>query len=573
MDLVELLEDLEWSTPRQVKTKHGLRTVMDLVGEPDQAFWKLWREDREGLKELGIAVANDLDEWTVSWWQDVNSQGVATHVTCAPLPVVERVKNYLDDDGRHVLDPLAYSLLSKPGQRNAVMTLFSVFSAGERFALDASEMGLGKTYHALGLMRSIGLNFGVVCPANVVTKWENTCMEPFDLVPEFVMSWERLRLGGHPDFCERIRMARGGDKFQWHAVSPVVLIFDEIHNAANEKSLNAALFRAALDNPNVFSVGLSGTMANDPTGMRDLGHALGLHSGHDFWRWAKANGCRESFWGALEFTKNRTKAFQFLASMHSHIFPRHGCRLLKSELKGVADLPPHDIFVTPVDSTKELSDVLAAFLGEIKTAREEDKERAESRADRRKKKNEEDDGDGEVKVSGAVISIRDRQRAELLLVPYVCEQAREALNEGQSVPIFCEFDGTLHALGEELKDISPMFYNGSVSATDKRENLRRFQSNTANLLLLNLAAGSESIDLHDLSGIHPRYSIIFPTFRAKKLLQACARIDRTGKKSRSQVELVFLTTLIHRAMMKAVQRRLDNLSLLNDGELSTLRLV
>lgn len=577
MDLLEALEDLEWSSPRRVNTKHGARDVQDLL-DVGQEFWKLWREYKEEMKELGISAARDLDDWEVQWWR-VPGEMTPTLANLQTarrmaLPTVAKVKNYLDVDGSLALEPLAYSLLNKPGQRAAAATLFHVLTNGENFALDASEMGLGKTYHALGVARSLAMNVGIVCPANVVGKWQDTCMEPFDILPEFVVSWERLRLGGFSDYCDRRPLAKGGATFIWHAVAPVLLILDEIHVAASDKSLNAAIFRAALDNENIFTLGLSGTMANDPTGMKDLGRAVGLHKGHDFWRWAKDNGCRENFWGALEFTKNRTKAIQILSAMHAHIFPRHGCRLLKSEFKGLDDMPPHDIFVTPVDASKDLSDTLAAFLGEVKEARAGDKERAETRAERRKKKRGEDDGDDdEAQVSGGVISIRDRQRAELLLVPYVAEQAREALAEGQSVPIFCEFDGTLHALGSELKDLTPLYYNGSVSATSKREALRQFQTNTATLILLNLAAGAESIDLHDLSGIHPRYSIIFPTFRAKKLLQACARTHRTGKKSMSQVELVFLTSPLHRGIMKAVQRKLDNLSLLNDGELSPLTIL
>lgn len=570
-DLIDDLQAMDWGDSRTVNTTRGPRTVQDLGEDSLGDFWQLWRKSKEDMKELGIAVSKDdmTGEYDISWW---TTPGSIPAVPKRPkLTPGVKVLNHLEDDGWGVLDVLDPDLfaLMKPGQRKLVMTHFSVFQAGHPFSLDASRMGEGKTYIALCLMRLIGYNFGVVCPASVITKWESTCIDVFNLEPEFIQSWEKIRLGSCPDFCERIPMGRGGDKFRWNAISPVCLIFDEVHTATGEKSLSGAVLDAAIDNPHIFSLGLSGTAADDPTAMKVLGRALGLHDGSDFWKWAKQNGCREGFYGGLEFTKNRTMAYEYLGGIHRHIFPHRGGRLLESDAKDGSKRPPHEVFVTPVDVPPKLPESLGQFLEEVQMARDSDDDNAKTRAGRRKARIS---ADVSPDPSAAVSAIRDRQEAELKLVPYVADRTLQAVAEGKSVALFCVHDGTLHALASMLPPDQVLYFNGAVSAADKTESLRQFQANVRPIIILNLAAGAASIDLHDLSGIHPRHSIIFPSFRAKLYAQASGRTDREGKLSKSVVELVFLTEDVHTDIMKAVQRKLDNLSMLNDGELSTLRI-
>lgn len=568
-DLRDQLDMMEWGDVRTIPTTNGPRRVQDLVGSPGQDFWKLWRKFKDDMRDLGISVSRDdeTDEFEVSWWQPMSGS-----LPPAPRPKLVpgvQILNHVDDEGQHTLDALAFDIL-KPGQRKMVMTHIGVYDKGFPFSLDASRMGEGKTYIALALMRTLGINFGVVCPANLVTKWTDTAITPFDLEPEFVLSYEKLRLGNCEDFCTRIPMHRAV-KFRWNTSGPVALVFDEVHCCNGDGTLNAGLLEAAVTNPHIFTLGLSGTAADDPTAMRALGRALGLHDGSNFWAWAKENGCREAYFGGLEFTKNRAKAYEYLGNIHRHIFPARGGRLLESDAKDGTKRPPHDVFVTSVDVPDKLPESLTKFIDEVKEARDSDDSRARTRAERRaaRKHEEIDEDEDETTASAAVLAIRQRQIAELKLVPYVVEQTKQAVAEGKSVAVFCVHDGTMHALAGLLDD--PLFYNGSMSGHDKTEALRQFQNHVRPVLLLNLASGSTGLDLHDLSGIHPRHSIIFPTFRAKQYAQASGRTDREGKKSKSVVELVFLSSIIHLHVMQAVQRKLDNLSLLNDGDVSELR--
>lgn len=548
IDIQDQLEELDWSDARAVKGPRGVLQVQTL-NDIDQDFWRLWRSRKAEMQALGVSISKDDEtgDYEASWWH--RPGGPSVPMLRAPLVRIEKVQNVLELDGADTLDPRIYNILT-PRQRKAVMTLYSAYVAGMPSALDASQMGQGKTYIALALAHLLGLNYGVVCPANVVTKWIDTSIAPFDLLPEFVLSYDKARGGkrGEP-FISRIPLAKGETMFRWNALEPVLLIFDEVQSCAAPDSLNAAVLKAAVSNANVFALGLSGTAANDPTEMRVIGEMLGLHRGHDWWSWCMANGCHKGLFGGLEFTKNRQKAIVHLSKIHAHIFPNHGCRLLKVDSKGEGT-PPHDVGVTPVDSESRPK-ILEPYYQAVADAVE-------------------DDGDDALPITE---SLRQAQYDELELVPYVVSQATEALKEGQSVALFANFHGTVKAIGEMLKRFEPLFFTGKTSKDTKQENLRKFQTNSHALIILNLGAGSAGIDLHDTSGIHPRYSIILPTYKARTLLQAIDRTDRLGKLSASTVELPFLTTGIHSRMMKAVQRKLDNLSLLHDGELSELQLI
>lgn len=546
-EIIDLLDPFEWGDVRTVNGPKGPVQVQNMMYEPDNEFWSLWRRYKEEMRRVGISVTRDDDtgEFSVSWWRQ---PGQSVPSIRAVLPAISKVQNVLEDEGVGTLDQFAFDIL-RPRQRKAAMTLFSVYSAGHRFALDASAMGGGKTYISLALMRTLGINFGVVCPANLVTKWTDTCIDPFNLEPEFILSYNMARMGKHDQYISRIPLAKDW-MFRWNCFQPVVLIFDEVHEAGAEDSLNAKMLQAAISNPNIFTIGLSGTVANSPVSLKSIGQAVGLHGGSDWWGWAVKMGCHKNGFGGLEFTRNRQRAIVYMSQIHSHIFPERGCRLLKEESKGDGT-PPHEIFVAQVDAPETFPKALQKYLDDVDEKRE-------------------DDGDDAIALTQQT---RERQEDELLLVPYTVAQIEEALGEEQSVLVFACFEGTLAALSEMLKKHEPMLYKGSTSHQTKKENLRQFQANIKHLLLLNNKSGSQGLDMHDTSGIHPRYSIILPTYDHRILLQAIDRTDRIGKKSVSTVEMPFLTRGTHLKIMRSVQRKIDNLSLLNDGELSGLRLV
>ena len=86
-------------------------------------------------------------------------------------------------------------------------------------------------------------------------------------------------------------------------------------------------------------------------------------------------------------------------------------------------------------------------------------------------------------------------------------------------------------------------------------------------MLVNLAAGNAGISLHDLDGKFPRHSIVCPSWSAINLVQALGRIHRAEGKSPCLQKIVFAAETIEERCCERVQAKLDNLDMLNDGDL------
>ena len=74
MNVHDLLATVEWSHPIQLNTKRGVRLLRK--APIDDAFWKVYKIDRELFKEqlaaAGISMGKFRDEWALSWWSDEN---------------------------------------------------------------------------------------------------------------------------------------------------------------------------------------------------------------------------------------------------------------------------------------------------------------------------------------------------------------------------------------------------------------------------------------------------------------------------------------------------------------------
>ena len=70
-----------------------------------------------------------------------------------------------------------------------------------------------------------------------------------------------------------------------------------------------------------------------------------------------------------------------------------------------------------------------------------------------------------------------------------------------------------------------------------------------------------------LTGEFPRHSIISPSYSAINLVQALGRIHRAEGKTPCIQKIVFAAGTIEERCCQRVQAKLDNLDLLNDGDL------
>jgi SNF2 family DNA or RNA helicase len=156
-----------------------------------------------------------------------------------------------------------------------------------------------------------------------------------------------------------------------------------------------------------------------------------------------------------------------------------------------------------------------------------------------------------------------RMESELLKVPSVISWTNDLIEQGYNVAIFTNYTQTLADLAKGLKT-NCVFYGGNVESRD--HNIDEFQNNKSNVIILNIAAGGQSISLHDLYG-RPRIAIIFPTWSAQQLIQATGRIHRAGSKSGAIQYIVYAAGTIEDMVKKKVLQKIKNINTLNDGDL------
>ena len=99
-------------------------------------------------------------------------------------------------------------------------------------------------------------------------------------------------------------------------------------------------------------------------------------------------------------------------------------------------------------------------------------------------------------------------------------------------------------------------------------NIDNFQADKERVILVNIAAGGAGLSLHDLNGQYPRLSLISPSYSAVQMRQATGRVWRDSARSKSIQKIVFVANTVEVAVCEAVNVKLDNLDLLNDGDMN-----
>ena len=162
--------------------------------------------------------------------------------------------------------------------------------------------------------------------------------------------------------------------------------------------------------------------------------------------------------------------------------------------------------------------------------------------------------------------LRARQEIELVKVPLFLEMIEEGLENGMSVAVFCNFTETIHALAERLN--TQCIVNGETKyAKARQQNIDDFQNDKERVILINIAAGGAGLSLHDVTGKYPRLAIIAPSYSAVLMRQSTGRVWRDSAKSKSVQKIVFVAKTVEEQVCESVNKKLENMDLLNDGDL------
>jgi superfamily II DNA or RNA helicase len=404
--------------------------------------------------------------------------------------------------------------------------------------LDSSDVGTGKTIVACHIAKTLGKPFFVMCPKAVIPSWEREAAA-CGLKPLFVMNYEKLRTGKTPWLTKR-----GKKIFNWKLPEGAIGFIDECHKAGNPYTQNAQMV-IALHKEDFRIHLMSATSANDPTEMRAIGYALGLHSLNEaqaplksWYRWMMDYGCVQNTWGAWELRKKNK-----LSLLHDQIYNRNAKRLT------VADFPDsfrkNRIFVENIQFSN-LSKIHAAYKS-LNITPEIIERYIEL-------------GTVEDSEHTLVNLLRARQLAESFKVNDIAEMVDELLLEEASVVVFMNFRETAEALALTLRCEKIV---GGQSAADRQRIIDDFQSDKTHVLVVNIAAGGTGISLHDLNGDRPRVSLICPTFNDKDYMQALGRIHRNGAKSDAVQKILVANGTVEEVVIKSIQNKIANHDMLH----------
>ena len=397
-------------------------------------------------------------------------------------------------------------------------------------SLDGTGCGGGKTVIAAAVAARYALKVCVVCPKSVIFKWTET-LSSFGVKPLFCLNPEKLR-NGNTSWLKKV--SKGGKKvgFEWQLPERCLLIFDEAHVFGAYNSQNGKMLEAAAGNHAVLM--LSATAAESPLKMKAIGVNLRLFTSGYFWKWVREMGAEEGRWGGLEWNPRRPENKESMERLHDSVFTNRGYRVSENELREqLPDLMLSDepLWLTPADKTKvkELYDEMA------------------------------DPAD-----PGGVKNLRQRQALEKVKVPYLVERAQEVVQSGGSAVLFLNFHESIDQAREGFEDVGVI--DGRETAKARAETQRRFQENELRVVIVQIAAGGQSIDLHDLFGEFPRVALICPQFSGLVEEQALGRIRRVGAKSRALALRLYAPGTVEQGALKLTEEKRENVAILNTGK-------
>ena len=396
-------------------------------------------------------------------------------------------------------------------------------------SLDGTGCGGGKTVIASAVAAQYALKVCVICPKSVVSKWENT-LAAFGVKPLFVLNPEKLRTGNTP-WLKKVLGRGKTPNFQWRVPDGTLFIYDEVHMFGAYNSQNGKMLEAAYGRPTLM---LSATAAESPLRMKALGVQLRLFTSGYFWKWVREMGAEESRWGGLEWNPKLPANKLAMERLHYSVFANRGYRVSEETLREqLPELMTEDdpLWLSAKDKAtiKELYDEMA----------------------------DPDD-------PGGVKNLRQRQSIELVKIPYIVERAKEIVESGGSVVLFLNFHESIDTAKKQFPEAEVI--DGRVSAEKRRAIQDRFQRNELRAVIVQIAAGGQSIDLHDLDGRYPRVALLCPQFSGTVEEQAVGRICRVGAKSRALAIRLYAGGTVEQAALKLTAEKRENVAILNRGK-------
>ena len=528
--------DVKWSEPYTFKTEYGewWKREWLIPSEHRSEFFVYWRGNSFKLKDKGFGVFKREDAWYLSEAKpEKHLFKEYSHLAPVEPPRAD-----------FFLTP--HDVKDESGLRSwQVGAVGKICAALEKWgcAIDGSDLGVGKTYTACGVVRELDMDILVVCPKAVKESWKRVIKNHFKMAGRLVgiINYELLIRGrSDSDIASYIRNKKTHvNEFVWKIPKNTLIVWDESQKLKGSTTKNSKVCLLALKQ-GYKMLFCSATNATNPLELRTVGMALKLFDNNkQYYQWLYRHGVSKGRFG-LEFNNNK----DVLTKLNRDVFVDRGIRLTRD---AIPNFPESQITAECYDMEEESQKKINSLYDEMKAELK--------RLSKKVKK-----GD----TSQLTAILRARQKIELVKVPLFVEMIEDGIENGMSVVVFVNFTETLEALAKRLN--TRCIVNGQVKDKERQQNIDDFQSDKERVILVNIAAGGAGLSLHDLNGKYPRLSIISPSYSAVQMRQATGRVWRDSAKSKSVQNIVFVSKTVEVDVCEAVNKKLDNLDLLNDGD-------
>jgi superfamily II DNA or RNA helicase len=530
--------NIQWSPPYTIKEGYATkwRREWTIPADMISGFFAFWKKNRFKMLADGFTVTKS--NHSGKWFLYETKDDIALFKSFEEKP--------LKPEEKIVLTP--YKLKNTEGLRSWQIDAAEKLVAAINHwgaAIDGSDCGIGKTYIACAVARELGYKIVVVCPKAVIKSWNKVLYRHFKMGDQVIdiVNYEKLRNGRKDSKVASYVLSRKNKReiFTWKIPKKTIIIFDESQKLKNWKTKNAKTCISALKE-GFLVLFCSATNATNPLEMRAVGLALKLFKGSaaHYYEWAKEHGVYQGTWG-LEFNNDP----EILKKLNKLIFEYRGVRLRRDSIPNFPDceiIP--EVYNMDDEDTKRINQIYDDMDKELK------------RLERIKKNDKE---------SQLTIQLRARQEIELVKVPLFVDMVEEAIEQGFSIVVFVNFTETLTALSKRLN--TSCIFDGKTPDKIRDKNVELFQSDNERIILVNIQSGGAGLNLHDLNGNFPRMSIISPTYSPVYMRQALGRVWRDDAKTKCVQRIVCVANTVEENVSRSVQQKLDNLDLLNDGDL------
>jgi superfamily II DNA or RNA helicase len=535
--------EIKWSEPYRIQDKDGIdkwRRHWIIPPANRSSFFNFWSRQKFILWGEGFSVAKQDTEWVV----------YETKMCLENFKAFKGTEQPKVKDEEFWLPP--YKVKNESGLRSwQVESVSKIVSSIKKYgcSIDGSDLGVGKTYVACAVARELNMKIVVVCPKAVREPWRRIITDHFGMKDKIIdiINYEQLRIGKKESkvasFIENRKTHR--EKFTWKITRDTLIIWDESQKLKNWKTKNSKTCIEAFKQ-GYKMLFCSATNATNPLELRTVGTVLGLFKGSvAYYQWCYEHGVSKGRFG-LEFTTDMAVREKVLRKLHNDIFVNRGIRLSRDTIPNfpeseiIADCyNMDDVDVNKINSYHEEMEV------ELKKLRSKMKRDA---------------------ASELTAIIRERQKIELVKTPLIIEMVEDGLEQEMSIVVFVNFTETLKALSNRLN--TKCIFDGKTGDKERQQNVDDFQSDKERVILVNIQSGGSGLSLHDLHGKHPRLSLISPSYSAVLMRQCTGRIWRDDSKSKSIQKVIFVAGTVEEKVCENVKIKLDNLDLLNDGDLS-----